>query len=272
MSTTATRTAPRLDGHPRVAGWGIGRPASAASRLSTAIAAIRSRVATVAEPMWGRTTRFGAVSSGSSAGSGSGSVTSSAAAAIAPPRSAAARATWSTIGAAGGVHEDRARAHRGERVRVDQVARPRASAGRGALTTSARASAAWRSSSRPTGSISIPKAAARCGDGAADPPEADDRQARARAAPGPSQPRGSQVRQPPLADGGLRLGQPARGGEQQRHARGPPWRRSARPASRRRGSRARRRRRGRCCRSRPRSWRSRAAPAPRRAPRRRCGR
>src|SRR5205085_2505901 len=70
------------DGDLHPAGWGMGRPASAASRLSTAMSAMRERVRTVAEPMCGTTSRFGARSSGSSAGSGSGSVTSSAAPAI----------------------------------------------------------------------------------------------------------------------------------------------------------------------------------------------
>ena len=79
-------------------GCGIGRPSSAASRLSTARSAIASRAVCVAEPMCGTTIRFGALSSGSSAASGSGSVTSSAAPAISPSRSASSSAAWSTIG------------------------------------------------------------------------------------------------------------------------------------------------------------------------------
>ena len=85
MSTTATRA--------HATGCGIGRPASAASRFSTAISAILARVRRVAEPRCGTTSRFGASSSGWSPGSGSGSVTSSAAPPIAAvdQRLAAAR-------------------------------------------------------------------------------------------------------------------------------------------------------------------------------------
>ena len=58
--------------------------------------AIFARVRTVAEPMCGTTSRFGASSSGWSGGSGSGSVTSSAAPAIVPSCSARRSASWST--------------------------------------------------------------------------------------------------------------------------------------------------------------------------------
>ena len=77
----------------------------------------------VAEPMCGTTRMLGASSSGSSAGSGSGSVTSSAAAAMVPSCSAVRERGLVDEAAAGGVHEDRGRLHRGERVGVDQVAR-----------------------------------------------------------------------------------------------------------------------------------------------------
>ena len=66
-------------GRPQPAGNGTGSPASPASRLRTARSVIAARAPFVAEPMCGTTSRLGARSSGSSAGSGSGTVTSSAA-------------------------------------------------------------------------------------------------------------------------------------------------------------------------------------------------
>jgi hypothetical protein len=77
---------------------GMGSRASPASRLSTAMSAIRARVASVAEPRCGSTSRLGAPSSGWSPGSGSGSVTSSAAPAIRPAWRARTSASLSTIG------------------------------------------------------------------------------------------------------------------------------------------------------------------------------
>ena len=80
---------------------------------------------TVAEPTWGTTSRFGASSSGWSAGSGSGSVTSSAAPAIAPLVQRALERGGVDDRAARGVDEQRRRLHARERGRVDQVARLR---------------------------------------------------------------------------------------------------------------------------------------------------
>ena len=88
----------------------------------------------------------------------------------------------------------------------------------------------------------------------------------------PSQPCGSHVCQSPARDVGVRLGQAARGGEQQREGEvgGRVGEHVGRDAD---GDAAlRRRRRGRCCRSRRRSWRSPAGRARRRAGRRRRGR
>ena len=90
MSTTATRVS-----------W----PGGASARRRARRAGCRRRARssggacrTVAEPTCGTTSRFGARSSGWSAGSGSGSVTSSAAPAIARSCSARSSAAGSTIG------------------------------------------------------------------------------------------------------------------------------------------------------------------------------
>src|SRR6186997_961920 len=79
-------------------GVGSGSPRTPASRLAAAIAAIRPRVASVADAMCGRTMQLASPRSGSSPGIGSGSVTSKPAAAITPSRNAAASAPWSTTG------------------------------------------------------------------------------------------------------------------------------------------------------------------------------
>ncbi len=61
--------------------------------LLAASSAMRRRVPTVADPMWGTTSKFGQVNSGCAGGSGSGSVTSSAAPAIVPARRASPSAS-----------------------------------------------------------------------------------------------------------------------------------------------------------------------------------
>ena len=93
MSTAATRVMPTR--------WGISSPASAASRLSTAMSAIRERVRTVARADVRDHEQVRARSAaGRRSGSGSGSVTSSPAPAISPACSASRSASWSTIAAA----------------------------------------------------------------------------------------------------------------------------------------------------------------------------
>ena len=69
------------------------------------MSAMRERVRVVAEPTCGTTSRFGAVSNGSSAGSGSGSVTSRPAPAISPSTQRLAQRDLVDDAAAGGVDQ-----------------------------------------------------------------------------------------------------------------------------------------------------------------------
>ncbi len=114
---------PDPDWPPRPTGHGIGSPARAAIRFRAARSPIAARVRSVAEPMFGSTIRLGAARSGSVAGSGSGSVTSR------PGRAEVAGVQGVSEGllvdqrAPRRVDEDRARPHRADGRRVDQVAR-----------------------------------------------------------------------------------------------------------------------------------------------------
>ena len=226
---------------------------------------------TVAEPMCGTTSRFGASSSGSSAGSGSGSVTSSAAPAIAPSCSAVRSASWSTTPPRAVLIEQRRRLHlRRARPRRSDAASPGVS-GVWTETKSERpsSSSSGTPDERELWTISIPKPSAR----------------RATAWPIRPQPTMPSVCPGEVgAETGRRLpGAPAARAHASRRrarsaARAPaaartprrPWRRSARRACCRPGCRAPPRPRGRCCRSRrpcsrspSSSGRRRAAPRPR---------
>ena len=207
----------RYGRHAQLTGWGIGRPSSAASRLSTASSAIRSRAVWVAEPMWGTTIRLGADSSGSSAGSGSGSVTSSAAPAIVAGVQRRAQRDLIDDRPARGVDEDRRRLHPLQRGGVDQVAGlgGQRAVQRDEVRALEQLRPARRRERASASSTSISKPAARRATASPirPPPMIPS------VAPCTSWPRwaaGSQVTHSPAATAALRLRQPARGAEQQR--------------------------------------------------------
>ena len=163
----------------------------------------------------GRRAGWGRRAAGRSGGSGSGSVTSSAAAASRPSRSAAAQRGLVDEPAARGVDEDRVRAQRRERVGVDEVPRrgrqrrvQRDDVGlgeRGVEVVVAPDGDACASRSPPRGAR--PRAPMRPGPTIASVAPWTSR---------PSQPPGSHVRQRPSRTARVRLGQAARGGEDQR--------------------------------------------------------
>ncbi len=108
--------------------------------------------------MWGRTVRFGAPSSGSSAGSGSGVVTSSPAPAISPSSSASRSALLVDEVAARRVDQKRRRLHRRELGRADQAAGlPRSAARAGRRSRPRRAAVRAR---RPRPALRTPHAEA----------------------------------------------------------------------------------------------------------------
>ena len=186
--------------------------------------------------MWGTTIRFGAVSSGSSAGSGSGSVTSSAAPAIGAVDQRLSERLLVDDRAARGVDQDRGRSHLRERAGVDQVVglgRQRAVQRHEVGCSQQRPERVVVTGAR-VNHVHL-EARGAPGDRRADPADADDPERgavdlEAEVAVG--------LPRPPLAAAHRldRLGQPARGREQQREGRGRRSRRSGRPACCRPGS------------------------------------
>ena len=173
------RRRPRASSRRRLGGVGEGLAGEPGAEVGDADPVIAARASRVAEPMCGRTSRFGASSSGSSGGQrlGVGDVEPGAAEVAGAQRARAARPVDQRP--ARGVDQQRARLHRAQA--LDRSARAsRRSAARGGETTSAPASAACEVVVAPGVRDLHPEALAAPADRAPDASRPDHQQRLAR--------------------------------------------------------------------------------------------